>query len=843
MGRDIEEGLFGIKTKKEKEKEAKAKAEKERQKQRDKELKDQEERARQQATADSWARYDKAARDAKAEYNRSSSSQSSKVSNTGKAGVYYSGGDYYSESKSIKEGYTEDEREWALNKIKEFVDSETTAFNGREIYHAIGHIASSFEEEVGRDWDRRGYFGSDEEYAYELFYKAKKLLKDKGLFTAYVVDEFNRLVKSEGIAKLVSESKSIKESAQGTYSMRMYDFIDEYLDDEGRKDLCYAFTKWLSDDEVHEFAKANDLVSVFSDEEDLYEGIEKKYVKPLKDKIATCTTRQDLEEIGAYLDDMSDNDIDKILGGKITSKDLNKMFGGYNFVDDDFPGWNFKEAKCIKEPADDFDDFDEEEFIDRMYHDASEDELRKMGAFDNLNESNTETNTTYLARAMHNMYINGSDYEEIADSIGAPVSLVIKLIGPESYDETLTESVSSDLTKYRVALADYEDDDGYDQEDVEYLLKPGQTKGDLVVDLSYNAGFIGIYVHDERLATPEEIKGLDYTTFETPTDKNYGMYGDVDVEDWDDLLVKADKLLNKLCITTGNTDWNDGDGYWSAEVGSEWTMRNLFYSDTLANVDKLGKLCVEYSKKLPNVEFYYFEDNDSFVGNGVSEIGYTATNTELDVDESLTESTNKSTLYDLQVEAFSEDTDGFYSDADDINDAKDGFPYQYVGTVDSIVKKLNKIAKKARFNFIYITKENSDEVVFEADQEDALTFDTPILRQNSIIPNTAAFMKCINTQTDEYKRYVISNKNKPTKNDEVFYDINDDLTFDIVKLAYATKYNSLGDARFYANSILSMSDYHRINIFNADTLEEVDSLDYYVDYENEDDYPGYFDAE
>ena len=101
---DVNEGLFGIKTKKEKEKEAKAKAEKERQKQRDKELKDQEERARQQSVADSWARRDRAERDAQREYNRSStSSQSSKVSNTGKAGVYYSGGDYYTESKSIKE--------------------------------------------------------------------------------------------------------------------------------------------------------------------------------------------------------------------------------------------------------------------------------------------------------------------------------------------------------------------------------------------------------------------------------------------------------------------------------------------------------------------------------------------------------------------------------------------------------------------------------------------------------------------------------------------------------------------------------------------------------------------
>lgn len=75
------------------------------------------------------------------------------------------------------------------------------------------------------------------------------------------------------------EESFFKESAQGTYSLRMYDYIDNYLDDKGRKDLCYAFTKWLSDDEVHEFAKANDLVPVFEDEDDLYENKDVKEAK------------------------------------------------------------------------------------------------------------------------------------------------------------------------------------------------------------------------------------------------------------------------------------------------------------------------------------------------------------------------------------------------------------------------------------------------------------------------------------------------------------------------------------------------------------------------------------
>lgn len=93
---------------------------------------------------------------------------------------------------------------------------------------------------------------------------------------------------------------------------------------------------------------------------------------------------------------------------------------------------------------------------------------------------------------------------------------------------------------------------------------------------------------------------------------------------WDDLIEKADELLDELCITTGNMWWDDSDGYWSREVGSEWTMRNLYLTNTLNNIDELKKLCDEYSKKLPNVRFYYVEDDAE--EDPVSEIGYAAIN-------------------------------------------------------------------------------------------------------------------------------------------------------------------------------------------------------------------------
>lgn len=159
----IDEGLFGIKTKKEKEKEAKAKAAKEAQKQRDKELKDQEERARQQSVADSWARRDRAERDAKAEYNRTryNGIKGDKPSNTGYRGVNYSGGDYYSEDLkesfkivdrktgfTIDNGFTTEKD--ALNEIEDKYQSEIGRYKvvKEELQESVNNVNVETDEDV-----------------------------------------------------------------------------------------------------------------------------------------------------------------------------------------------------------------------------------------------------------------------------------------------------------------------------------------------------------------------------------------------------------------------------------------------------------------------------------------------------------------------------------------------------------------------------------------------------------------------------------------------------------------------------------------------------------------------
>lgn len=105
-------------------------------------------------------------------------------------------------------------------------------------------------------------------------------------------------------------------------------------------------------------------------------------------------------------------------------------------------------------------------------------------------------------------------------------------------EESLKEEL--DINTYRVVLADYDSDDfdinvefGLQDEeendvaDQEWLLKPGQTKGDLVVYLSYECAYTSIYVHDERPATADEIKTI--SGFDTvPGIIDWENYGSID---------------------------------------------------------------------------------------------------------------------------------------------------------------------------------------------------------------------------------------------------------------------------------------------------------------------------
>ena len=128
----------------------------------------------------------------------------------------------------------------------------------------------------------------------------------------------------------------------------------------------------------------------------------------------------------------------------------------------------------------------------------------------------------------------GTETSEVANTPADSATVIKKL------NKKLAESLPSN--GYRVVLADYDTDDfdinvefGWqDPEenevvDYEYLLQPGQTRGDLVVYLSDNCGYTSIYVHDERPATAADIKRLKSDTFPTrDTGDEYVYYGDID---------------------------------------------------------------------------------------------------------------------------------------------------------------------------------------------------------------------------------------------------------------------------------------------------------------------------
>ena len=101
-------------------------------------------------------------------------------------------------------------------------------------------------------------------------------------------------------------------------------YEDSILSDETYERLfsdIYSIVDSLASDEI---------------EEGLNEQIEHRFIQPLKDIVYFCYSKEDLEQQGADLSQLSDKDIERILGGKVTNGDIEKMFGLYHFVDDDF---------------------------------------------------------------------------------------------------------------------------------------------------------------------------------------------------------------------------------------------------------------------------------------------------------------------------------------------------------------------------------------------------------------------------------------------------------------------------------------------------------------------------
>ena len=201
----------------------------------------------------------------------------------------------------------------------------------------------------------------------------------------------------------------------------------------------------------------------------------------------------------------------------------------------------------------------------------------------------------------------------------------------EKRDDCLKEEL--DINTYRVVLADYDSDDfdinvefGLQDEeendvaDQEWLLKPGQTKGDLVVYLSYECAYTSIYVHDERPATADEIKTI--SGFDTvPGITDWENYGSIDESlkeakkdeeeptDPDQAKLDAHTLLNNLVADEDEADDEEDES--DDEESEEETEEPEFNEDDIDELDEcsLNKHIDEYLKEVySNVKSYETTD-------------------------------------------------------------------------------------------------------------------------------------------------------------------------------------------------------------------------------------------
>lgn len=115
-------------------------------------------------------------------------------------------------------------------------------------------------------------------------------------------ESFKRRLKEE-VNESVSrkQSRRMNESASGAWSDALWDAVDEeFLD---AKDLCFSFIKYLSEDEVEDFCRYNDLVDLV-DEEDDYDDIDESCSK--KSKVGSKKNNEKMNEVMSYHDSLVD---------------------------------------------------------------------------------------------------------------------------------------------------------------------------------------------------------------------------------------------------------------------------------------------------------------------------------------------------------------------------------------------------------------------------------------------------------------------------------------------------------------------------------------------------------
>lgn len=172
------------------------------------------------------------------------------------------------------------------------------------------------------------------------------------------------------------------------------------------------------------------------------------------------------------------------------------------------------------------------------------------------------------------------------------------------------------------------------------------------------------------------------------------------------------------------------------------------YDDFWEAVDAAeNQFCTEANSIYP----YYLENNGTYtemVPDG-AEGCFCWTDEEGVIEEScshkaknkLTE--NKDTIYSFDLDAYNDNTDKMYTDKNNLSsyDVEDGYPYQFKGTYDAVVKKLNSIVKRNYdILMLFVTNESTG--------EDVLGIDDCFLLYNKMVPANTPFLSKIILKDD-----------------------------------------------------------------------------------------------
>jgi hypothetical protein len=175
--------------------------------------------------------------------------------------------------------------------------------------------------------------------------------------------------------------------------------------------------------------------------------------------------------------------------------------------------------------------------------------------------------------------------------------------------------------------------------------------------------------------------------------------------------------------------------------GDEYVYNN-FYK---AVDDAENKYCTEANSVYP----YYLNDDGTYtemVPDGV-EGCLCWTEEEGIIEESCQQKTksalneNKDTIYSFDLDAYNTSKDKMYTDKNNLSsyDVEEGYPYQFKGTYNEVVKKLNSIVKKG-YDILMLFVEN------DATGEEVLSVDDRFLLTNKLVPANTHFLANVLTK-------------------------------------------------------------------------------------------------